>query len=308
MKDRRVALVVLTHDRRNEVRRTLEHALASGEASDIVVVDDGSSDGTARSIAHLFPSVRVIRSRTPLGAAGRNLGVRATQRRYVAFSDDDTWWAPGALARAADALDAHPRLAIVTPRVLVGRENREDPSCTRMRESPLEAQGHPGSAVVGFMAGACVVRRRVFLAAGGYERRLFLGGEEALLALDVLARGGQIAYLDDLIVHRHPSPPHDGRKHRRRLLRNGVAVAWLRRPASRALDLTRAALADARRSGDLPQTLLDLARAAPWIALHRRLLPDSVEASLRQVEDATPSVRIDPHALPAIGREGLRAL
>src|SRR5262245_34272344 len=66
------------------------------------------------------------RSERNLGAAGRNAGVRAARTPYVALCDDDAWWAPGALARAAHLLDVHPTLAVVCARVLVGPDAHEN--------------------------------------------------------------------------------------------------------------------------------------------------------------------------------------
>jgi GT2 family glycosyltransferase len=286
VRDDRLALVVLTHNRCAELCRTLEHAVGAGEAGQIVVVDNGSSDGTAQTVADRFPTVHLVHSAANLGACGRNLGVEATDRPYVAFSDDDCWWEPGSLSRAADALDAHPRLAIITARVLVEPEGREDPTCVRMRRSPLEARDHPGSVVIGFLAGACVIRRSAFLAAGGYDPRLFLGAEESLLALDVLRSGGSIAYLDDLIVHHHPSRERDVATRRRLLVRNALRIAWMRRPIVRALALTRAAVVKARSRGERLRVLLDLVRDLPWVLQRRRVIPDSIEAALRRVEES----------------------
>src|SRR5581483_5401490 len=142
---------------------------------EIVVVDNGSTDGTAAAVRQRFPMVRCLRLARNRGAAARNAGVQACRRPYIALCDDDTWWEPGSLRRAADLLDAHPSLAVLTARVLVGTEDRLDPTCAAMAASPLPAPpGLPGAAILGFLAGASVVRRAAVLAAGGFEPRFFL--------------------------------------------------------------------------------------------------------------------------------------
>src|SRR5690348_5472720 len=116
--DPRVAVVMITHNQVKEVLGSLDRLARLPEQPRIVVVDNGSNDGTAPAEAERFPQVEILRLHANLGAAGRTLGVERVDVPYVAFCDDDTWWEPGALLRAADLLDAHPRLAVVTGRIL----------------------------------------------------------------------------------------------------------------------------------------------------------------------------------------------
>src|SRR5690606_39050642 len=147
-------VVVLTFNRRDEVLATLAGLranLADAPSTPIIVVDNGSTDGTAQAIRQRFPDVRLVESPRNLGAAGRNLGVEQVHTPYVAFCDDDTCWQPGALQLAADILDEHPSVALVNARILVGPEKRTDSACAPMADSPL---GEVGShrLLLGFMA------------------------------------------------------------------------------------------------------------------------------------------------------------
>jgi GT2 family glycosyltransferase len=117
----RLSVVVLTHERRDELLRTLGKLAAEHAAGAIVVVDNGSRDGTEAAVAAHFPAVQRVRLARNLGAAGRNHGVQRVATPYVAFCDDDTWWAPDSLAHAVALLDAYPRLAMVTARAGVRR-------------------------------------------------------------------------------------------------------------------------------------------------------------------------------------------
>ena len=113
------------------------------------------------AVARHYARVDVVRAPVNLGAAGRNAGVRACTTPYVAFCDDDTWWLPESLVRAADVLDRHPTLAAVTARVLVGETQREDPTNARMATSPLpNTFGLHGSELLGLLAGACIAASR----------------------------------------------------------------------------------------------------------------------------------------------------
>src|SRR5205807_776913 len=144
---------MITHNRRPEVLRSLDKLSRLPEQPQIVLVANGSSDNTIAEVRERFPAVHVVAAGGNLGAAGRNLGVARARTPYVALCDDDVWWHPGALRRAADVLDAHSRLALLTGRVLGGPEEEEDPTCQMMAQSPLSSEpGMPGPPLLGFLA------------------------------------------------------------------------------------------------------------------------------------------------------------
>ena len=286
-RERRVTVVMLTHNRRVEMLAALERVRALPEAPHTIVVDNGSRDGTAEHLSRRFLDVEIVRLPDNRGAAGRNAGAERASTRYVAFSDDDTWWAPGALRRAADLLDRHPALALITARILVGPDNREDAACAAMAMSPLSADaGLPGVPVLGFVAGASVPRREAFLSVGGYEPRLFLGGEEQLVATDLVAAGWALAYVPDVEAHHHPSRSRDASRRRVLLMRNALWFAWLRRPASVALTATARALAAARHDAEARRALRESPAGLVWALRRRRVVPPALETALRRLEAA----------------------
>jgi GT2 family glycosyltransferase len=285
---RRVGVAVLTHDRRDEVLDTVRRLACEIDAAAIVVVDNASTDGTAAALAARFPRVRVVRLERNLGAAARNEAARRIEAPYVAFADDDCWWAAGALGRAADVLDAHPRLGALTARVVVEPDGREDATSAAMAASPLPNRlGVPGTEIFGIMAGACMMRRAAFLGAGGYEPRLFLGREEALLAIDLAAAGWAMAYVPSVVVHHRPSPRRNAMARRRLLLRNGLWCTWLRRAPRHAWRETFAALREAAREPALWPALFAAVAGLPWVLRDRRPAPPEVEATLELLRDAT---------------------
>jgi len=231
----RVSIVMLTHNRCSEAAQTLRRLRSLPGSHPIVVVDNGSADETVPMIRRDFPGVVLLPAGSNLGAAGRNLGVKRVETPYVAFCDDDTWWAPGALEAAASILDSHADVAVLNACILVGPEERADPACVAMAGSPLPAIAGVGPELMGFMAGACVMRTSAFLRAGGYWEPFFIGGEETLLAWDIVSQGGRIAYTPTLRVHHWPSLARDRELRRRMLARNALWTAWLRLPTGMAL-------------------------------------------------------------------------
>lgn len=297
----RISVVVLTHNRLNEVTATVEQLLALPERPAVIVVDNGSTDGTAHALRHRFPEVRVIACDRNIGAAGRNHGVAATATEYVAFSDDDTRWQPGSLEHAVRTLDASPSVAVLSGRVLVGDERSIDPTCARMKTSPLSRDGLPGPALVGYMAGACVFRTEVFREAGGYEPRLFLGGEEALVSLDVLDRGYAIVYCETLVVTHYPSSARDAGLRRRMLARNEALVAWLRLPLAEAIGASRRALSTYLREETFARDGLALGAGIVWALSRRRVVGASVLAMRKRVREAERAV-LNPGPMTAVPR------
>lgn len=281
----RIGVVVLTYNRRDELARTLDHLWALPERPPITVVDNASSDGTRELVHERYPEVAYVRLEMNAGAAGRNAGIEAADRPYIALCDDDTWWAPGSLERAADLLDRHARLAVVTAKVLVGEDAHVDPTCIEMAHTPLPARsGLPGVPLLGFLAGASVLRRDAFLNAGGFNPRFFLGGEEELLALDLAASGWDMAYVEQLLVYHLPSPLRDPAARYRLLMRNALWVTWLRRPLKQALRRTWALLQRSRTDATARVALIEACWGLPWALSNRRPLPEHVEAQVRLLE------------------------
>jgi GT2 family glycosyltransferase len=278
-----VTVVIATRNRRKELLRTLRRLGELAPASPVIVVDNGSQDGSAQAVRRNFPGVQVVALPRNLGAVARNVGVRAARSPYVAFSDDDSWWAAGALERAAALLDGHPRLGLVAARTLVGPEEQVDPVTTLMADSPLPpAAGAPGPSVLGFLACAVVLRRDAFLQAGGFSPVLFHRGEETLLAYDLAAAGWQLCYQAEVVAHHHPSVNRSDRSGVQR--RNAVLTAWMRRPLWVA---TLAAARLARESLRDPAARAALAGVVARLpsALRRRTrLPADVERQVRLLE------------------------
>lgn len=274
-----VTIVVATRNRRQLLLQTLARLLALPEQPRVVVLDNASTDGTSQALAAFHPQVRAVRLERNVGGAARTIGAALATTSLVAFSDDDSWWEPGALREAGKAFARHPRLGLLAARVLVGDDRVPDPICEALAAAPL---GHPrdlpGPAVLGFLACGAVVRRDAFLAAGGFEPRYLVGGEEELLALDLAALGWGLAYVDTVVARHTPSPSRDVPERQRRQARNAVWTALLRRPLGvvAARLLTSGWHDPAARAG-----AADAARASRWALTRRRLAPPHVEALAR---------------------------
>jgi GT2 family glycosyltransferase len=268
----RLTVIILTYNREAELHRTLERMLSLPEQLTLIVVDNASQDGTSAMVRSAFPEVTLISLPSNLGAAGRNAGARCAQTQYIAFCDDDTWWATGALERAVRLLDAHADVAVLSARVLVGAKESEDPACSVMASSPLPSKGLPGPALLGFLAGASVMRRVPFIEAGGYEPRFFIGGEEALLTLDLVSAGWKVVYVRQLTVHHYPSAVRDSGGRYFHLVRNALWVAWMRLPPSAAVRETLRLCRSAYGRRVLVPAFMSALWGLPWVISRRQTI------------------------------------
>jgi GT2 family glycosyltransferase len=272
-----ITVVVISRNRRADLLASLAHHEAP-----VVLVDNASTDGSVEAVRAAYPEVTVLPQPRNLGAVGRTIGVARAGTPFVAFADDDSWWAPGDLARAVEIMRAHPRLAVLNARVLVGPEERLDPICTELAASPLGTPPDlPGPALLGFIACGVMVRSEAFLAAGGFDPVIRFPGEEERLAFDLAAAGWGIAYVDSVTVHHHPSPARQAPAQRQAAVwRSRVLTAVMRLPWAEVAGTTRRAMrAGPMGRAGLRASVRDVAAAVRC----RRVLPARVLADLRRI-------------------------
>lgn len=275
-------------DGRRRLERTLARLSALPERPEIVLVDNGSRDGTARFVQGRFPHVRVLALAENLGAAARNVGVAAVGAPYVAFAEDDSWYEPGALRAAADLLDSHPEVALVNAHVLVGDDGRGEPLHDEMVDTPVAERraGLPGHRILSFLEGVSIVRRRAYEGVGGFDPRLLVGGPEEHLAADLLADGWELRYVPEVRARHVPDHDEPGAIVRRRGLRNALWFAWGRRPPSRALRWTVHLIGRSPPNSTTLLAVADALRGLPRVLRERRPLPPDVEADMALLDEA----------------------
>lgn len=174
--------------------------------SEVVVVDNGSTDGSLDLLRESYPAVRTIELGRNTGFAfASNRGVEAVEAAEVALVNTDVVLEPDWLARVADALEANPRAAAVAskmidlddPRVIydAGDFLRRDGACEQRGrfqrdDGRFDVPGEAFSAC----AGAALYRREPFLALGGFDERFFAYLEDVDLGLRLRLAGWTCAY------------------------------------------------------------------------------------------------------------------
>ena len=104
-----VSVIIPTHDRAAVLGRAIESVLAQTlPPREIIVVDDGSTDGTEALLRSAFPQVRCLRQENRGVSVARNAGIAAATGEWLAFLDSDDEWLPGKLAAQREALESNP--------------------------------------------------------------------------------------------------------------------------------------------------------------------------------------------------------
>jgi glycosyltransferase involved in cell wall biosynthesis len=163
-----------SYNRAGFIAEALDSVLSQGfPGLEVVVVDDGSTDGTLEVLSRYEDRVRVHRQPNAGQSATVNRAVGLARGEYVALIDNDDAWLPGKLARQVPILDADPGAAILYAALeVMDGEGRTVPD-------PRPPRRTPSGEVLGdlldenFMRTPTVIfRRKLFLEAGGYDTSL----------------------------------------------------------------------------------------------------------------------------------------
>ena len=197
-------VVITTKDRRDELPLAIESVLAQeGADIELLVVDDGSRDGTSEMVAGRYPGVRIDRSERSLGLIAQRTRAAglASAPVIVSIDDDARFVSPHTIAQTLADFD-HERIgAVAIPFVDI----RAQGTAAR-QEAPDHAQRWIAHVYVGT---AHALRRDVFVELGGYRGSLIRQGEEVEYCLRMLAAGRvvRLGRADRLEHHESPRRP-----------------------------------------------------------------------------------------------------
>jgi GT2 family glycosyltransferase len=195
-----VTILITTKDRKDELKRAVESALIQKDVDEILVFDDGSSDGTRELITSQFPSVRFERSETPLGIVGaRNCAMRLAKGSVVITIDDDCVFQSADTVRDTLSYFQDRRIgAVALPHINV-RSSAAVYSLAPSRDRTY--------VISEFCAGASALRRDLFVSMGGFNPLLWRQCEEYDFCTKMLSRGyfTQCGTTDPILHYESPS-------------------------------------------------------------------------------------------------------
>ncbi len=109
-----ISVIIPTCNRRSTIKRAVDSVLSQTlRADEVIIVDDGSTDGTAALIRRDYPGLTLLTQENQGVSAARNAGIRRAAGQWLAFLDSDDVWHPEKLARQVKQLKAQPQYLLV---------------------------------------------------------------------------------------------------------------------------------------------------------------------------------------------------
>jgi GT2 family glycosyltransferase/glycosyltransferase involved in cell wall biosynthesis len=217
-----VSTIIVNHERRDLLKmclESLEHALSAvGEDTELIVVDNGSADGSVELVRERFPTVKVVPLDRNHGfAGGVARGVAQARGEWIAVFNNDTTVEPDAIRVMLDAGRMHPRVGSVAAQMRfadrrhllnsAGLElDRLGVAADRLVGTPLaELRESAPYEVFGATGGAAIFRRHMLDQVGGFDESFFAFFEDADLAWRAQAHGWRALYAPEAVVYHHHS-------------------------------------------------------------------------------------------------------
>jgi len=207
----RLSAIIPTRDRREELGRSLPAVMRElREGDEAIVVDNGSSDGTAAELRPRFPAARWIELGSNLSCASRNVGAGAARGDVLVMLDDDSIPEPGAFDAIRRAFEEDAEVGAVACRIRLMRS--------------------PGRHDAGGLAGVIVncggaIRREAFLRVGGYPIGFDYYAEEYDLCCKLWLAGWRVVPRGEIsFLHARSGINRDANRMVERLVRNNLEV------------------------------------------------------------------------------------
>lgn len=295
-------------------RQWLDRCLASifaldPAAAEVIVVDNGSNDGTVEHVRRAFPAVHLVALRENRGfAGGNNAGAQVASGSYLAFLNNDAEPAPDWLGQLVAAAAGGARADLVTSRVVfmdhpevvdsAGDGYLRCGGAFKHRHGQAVDEGREPVEVFGACGAAFLIRRDLFESLGGFDEDWFMVYEDVDLSYRARLQGARCVYAPGAIV-RHKGSGSIGRVSAAQVfygqrnlewtwVKNSPrALLWRSAPAHAAYDI--AAAIGYARAGHL----------ATWCRAKLAAIA-GLPAVVRKRRRVQRDARVDPRALWAL--------
>ncbi len=215
-----VSLIIVNWNGRHHLEQCLAAVAAQqGIEFETIVVDNGSTDGSAAFLRERYPWVRLVALPANLGfAGGNNAGARVARGRHLVFLNNDTAVEPGWLLALRQGVDDAAGVALTTSRVVYMHDPGVIDSAgdgvlriggafkrfhgARVADVP---EAMESGDVFGVCGAACLVSKAVFDELGGFDEEFFVSHEDVDLSYRARLKGYRCRYVATAVVRHHGS-------------------------------------------------------------------------------------------------------
>ena len=213
------SIVIVTKNRKEELRRALCSAVAQSGQPEVLVMDDGSTDGTTEMVRSEFPQVAMHRFEQSRGyIVRRNEGAKLARGNIIFSIDDDAAFSTSHVIEQTLTEFEHPEIAAVAIPYIEPRKANQVLQCAPNQEKIWIATAFVGT--------AHALRRDLFLQLGGYRENLVHQGEESDYCIRLYAAGHVVRLGAAGLIYHHESPRRDFRRMDFYGCRNSILFAW----------------------------------------------------------------------------------
>ncbi|MFC1935241.1 glycosyltransferase family 2 protein [Chloroflexota bacterium] len=235
----KVSVIVVTRNRRKDLRAAIESVhQQTYSSSEVIVVDNGSSDGTPQMVKEGFTEVRLVDLDRNTGPYhGRNVGAAASKGGILFFLDDDATLEKDSLAAIVDRFSAEEALGVIVCKLIQAGSGAPEAILFSSVTTNPDEECYLGDMVA---EGATAIRRDVFERVGRWPANYFRAHVGTDLSYRIMDAGYYITYFPKAVVYHKESPL--GNISRRQIerekmfyvVRNQLWIAWKYLPLPRA--------------------------------------------------------------------------
>lgn len=203
-----LSIVIAAWNRKDDVLQTIR-LLNEQDYRDfeIIVVDNGSTDGTSETVTASFPDVGLVRLAENRGATGgRNVGIEIARGEFILCLDSDASPECGALRTIVKKFRSDPLIGVVNSKVVNAATRDFDSVAGWAYSEKQKAKSGEEFFSHNFSETGCAIRKEALEKAGLFWERLFFGREGEELALRILDAGYKILYCPSVVVLHRASP------------------------------------------------------------------------------------------------------